>query len=78
MHYSKKIIYSVAGIFLFANATAESLFDAAALNPDNIVYLSQNWTEEDREFFYFTDQGSRLIPYDIFLNLEQVLFNEID
>jgi hypothetical protein len=35
------------------------------------VYLEQNWTEQDRQYFYFSDQGSRLVPYDYFLNLEQ-------
>jgi len=77
VRYTKKIIHTVIGIFLFVNAAAESLFDAAALSPDNIIFLSQNWTEEDREFFYFTDQGSRLIPYDIFLNLEQAETQEL-
>jgi processive rubber oxygenase RoxA-like protein len=44
--------------------------DPDALNLDKIIYLEQNWTDEDREYFYFTDQGSRLVPYDFFLNLE--------
>jgi len=35
-------------------------------------YLAQNWSEQDRQYFYFADQGSRLLPYDYFLNLEQV------
>jgi cytochrome c5 len=35
------------------------------------AYLSQNWTDQDRQFFYFADQGSRLVPYELFLNLEQ-------
>ncbi len=34
-------------------------------------YLEQNWSDTDRQFFYYEDQGSRLIAYDIFLNLEQ-------
>ncbi len=34
-------------------------------------YLEQNWTPQDRAYFYFADQGSRLIPYDYFLYLEQ-------
>lgn len=34
-------------------------------------YLAQNWTDEDRQFFYFADQGSRLVPYALFTNLEQ-------
>lgn len=37
----------------------------------NLVYLEQNWTDKDREYFYFADQGSRLITYDYFINLEQ-------
>ena len=35
------------------------------------VYLEQNWTEQDRQYFYFANQGSRLIPYNYFLYLEQ-------
>ncbi|MFW5451740.1 MAG: di-heme-cytochrome C peroxidase [Methylophagaceae bacterium] len=38
---------------------------------EDITYLEQNWSAEDREYFYFADQGSRLIPYDYFLHLEQ-------
>lgn len=34
-------------------------------------YLEQNWSDSDRQFFYYEDQGSRLIDYEIFLNLEQ-------
>ena len=36
-----------------------------------ISYLEQNWSNEERNYFYFADQGSRLMPYDYFLNLEQ-------
>jgi len=38
---------------------------------NNHIYLEQNWTEEERQYFYFADQGSRLLPYDFFLHLEQ-------
>jgi hypothetical protein len=34
--------------------------------------LEQNWTAEEREQFYFTAQGSQLIPFKWFLELEQV------
>ena len=47
-----------------------AILDPDALNLEKVIYLDQNWTEEDREYFYFTDQGSRLLPYDFFLNLE--------
>ena len=38
---------------------------------EQVIYLEQNWTQEDRQQFYFINQGSRLLPYNSFLNLEQ-------
>lgn len=35
------------------------------------VYLEQGWTDAERNRFYFTPQGSYLIPYAWFLALEQ-------
>jgi len=46
-------------------------------NKQKITYLAQNWTNEDREYFFFADQGSRLIPYDYFLYLEQADSNNL-
>lgn len=64
-------MYLVLGFFCSALGATESLFDPLALDDSALVYLDQNWTAADREFFYFTDQGSRLVPYDLFLHLEQ-------
>lgn len=36
-----------------------------------VVQLEQGWTKEQREEFYFTPQGSQLIPYKWFLEREQ-------
>lgn len=36
-----------------------------------IVYPDQNWDAADSLWYYNTTQGSNLLPYDIFLNLEQ-------
>lgn len=36
-----------------------------------VVYLKQGWTPEESVKFYFTTQGSQIIPYDWFLALEQ-------
>lgn len=33
--------------------------------------LSQNWSDEIAEWFYNVPQGSKLLPYDWFINLEQ-------
>ena len=49
----------------------------AIAGSQDITYLEQNWSDEDREYFYFADQGSRLIPYDYFLHLEQAKNNSL-
>src|SRR5689334_11992179 len=44
---------------------------AAAQSPgDPVVYLNQAWSQEDRDWYYHFSQGSTVISYDIFLNLE--------
>ncbi|MET0356813.1 MAG: di-heme-cytochrome C peroxidase [Cellvibrio sp.] len=35
------------------------------------IYLEQGWSKSDSLWFYYTTQGSGLIPYDFFLVLEQ-------
>jgi hypothetical protein len=37
-----------------------------------VVTLPQNWTDAESNWFYNAPQGSRLIPYDWFLHLEEV------
>ena len=37
----------------------------------NVSYLDQGWTIQEREEFYFRGQGSQLVPYLWFVNLEQ-------
>jgi len=48
-----------------------------ANKPADVVYLAQNWSDEERDYFYFADQGSRLIPYQYFLHLEQADNNRL-
>ena len=38
---------------------------------NRIVYLNQNWSSELSLLFYFTTQGSELLPYKYFTTLEQ-------
>lgn len=46
------------------------LLPAAAHAADNVVYLDQAWSTADRDFYYHVSQGSAVMSYDIFLNLE--------
>ena len=34
------------------------------------IYLNQGWSQEDREWYYHFSQGSAVLSYDIYLNLE--------
>jgi len=43
--------------------------------PSQLVRLDQNWTDAQRTTFHFTPQGTRLLPYDWFMALEQPCFN---
>ena len=36
-----------------------------------VKFLEQNWDEETRQFFYTTSQGSRIMPYEWFLAMEE-------
>lgn len=55
---------------LIAGVVLTAQMGVSAVQP-KVTYLEQNWTDDDREYFYFADQGSRLLPYDYFLQLEQ-------
>lgn len=38
---------------------------------DKIEHLDQGWTDANRKLFYETTQGSKLVPYSWYINLEQ-------
>ena len=44
--------------------------DVTPLSKEEVVYLDQGWSKEVREGYYHISQGTTLMPYDIFLNLE--------
>jgi mono/diheme cytochrome c family protein len=43
---------------------------AAQAAPQPVIYLDQAWSQGDREWFYQFSQGSTVMSYDIFVNLE--------
>jgi len=50
-------------------AAALTAFSVRADQPP-VTFLDQGWSKEIRELFYFTPQGSRMIPYAWFMALE--------
>ena len=43
---------------------------ASQASSEPVIYLNQGWSEEDREWYYHFSQGSAVLSYDIYLNLE--------
>lgn len=64
-------ILLIISLLINSSVKASEVQDAQAMQLDELIYLDQNWSDSDREWFYFIDQGSRLMPYRIFINLEQ-------
>lgn len=77
MKYIIHFISIVFAILLHTAALASEIQDKQSMQLDELVYLEQNWSNADREWFYFIDQGSRLMPYRIFKNLEQINSEEL-
>lgn len=59
------ILLSCAGsVFLPAPTAAQTPSD------QSVIYLNQAWSQDDRDWYYHFSQGSVVLSYDIFLNLE--------
>jgi hypothetical protein len=52
-------------------ALSNRLTVPAVERPQEVVWMQQNWTPEQRTRYYHTAQGSDLMPYEWFLALEQ-------
>ena len=60
---SSSMIAGACGLFVFQSGMAQT-----ASEP--VIHLNQAWSQDDREWYYNFSQGSAVIAYDIFLNLE--------
>jgi len=60
---SSSIVAGASGLFVPQSGMAQT-----ASEP--VIYLNQAWSQDDREWYYNFSQGSAVIAYDIFLNLE--------
>src|SRR5271154_6 len=75
MRIAKSVLWlSGSVVFLFFCAWATGMFhikSVAAQSPgDSVIFLDQGWSKEVRDSYYHTSQGTTVLPYDIFLNLE--------
>ena len=70
---SNALAYVITSITVTACAVDTSVdsSDVTGAVPGRKVFLEQGWDEATRAEFYQTTQGSRMLPYSWFLNLEQ-------
>ena len=77
----KFVLLSLAVLILIAAVAVRSKLPQLTVDlpeyerPPDLVRLDQNWTTQQRLAFHFTPQGTRLLPYDWFMALEQPCFN---
>ena len=72
MHRSNNFVASLSFSFIFGSAVAfvHPMPANAQSTSDNVIYLNQAWSQDDRDWYYHFSQGSVVLSYDIFLNLE--------
>jgi hypothetical protein len=58
------LLSSVGAVSLPVPAAAQTSSD------QSVIYLNQAWSQDDRDWYYHFSQGSVVLSYDIFLNLE--------
>src|SRR5215472_13610109 len=69
----KALLLAVAAVALPAPALAQQ---AAAAATPALQYARQGWTADDRQAFYTTSQGSRMMPYSWFRALRRLDVDE--
>jgi mono/diheme cytochrome c family protein len=76
-----RVTFFVGGVMVVGYIAAKG-FVKPKLTQENIYqvhYLNEGWTDEQRETFYYTPQGTELLglEYDWFVNLELPLSHEL-
>lgn len=65
-------VFSLVGVVTFGLITFSSgASSQPALADSKVVFLKQGWSDEDRLLYYYTSQGTAVMPYGLFVNLEE-------
>ncbi len=65
-------VFGLIGLFIAASVLMiprQQSYDSYSL-PDDVIALDQNWTADLRQQIHYESFGSKLLPYDLFVNLE--------
>src|SRR5436309_15691753 len=70
------VLVLAVGAFLFLHSSNfQVVIPEYQKPPEQTVQADQGWTEDQRLQFHHTPQGTRLVPYDWFMALEQPCFS---
>ena len=61
---------SLSGAYALKHMIPVPAAAAAQASTDHVIFLDQGWSKDVREGYYHISQGTTVMPYDIFLNLE--------
>src|SRR5579875_3830059 len=67
---STSILTLLSGLFGFALPLVFLQPARPQSTSNNTIYLNQAWSQDDREWYYHFSQGSAVLSYDIFMNME--------
>ena len=65
------VLFLVAGAYLYLRDKFRVDVPEYQTPPETLISVEQGWTDDQRLHFHHTPQGTRLIPYDWFMALEQ-------
>jgi hypothetical protein len=68
-----RVFVLLSALILLSSVGSGSMPTSAAAqtaSDQSVIYLNQAWSQDDREWYYHFSQGSAVLSYDIFLNLE--------
>ena len=69
MHQSARSMKSIRTVAAACLAAGVLWSEAEPVAAQSAASLDQGWTDSDRSFFYRTSQGSRLMPYALFVKI---------
>ena len=65
------VLFLVAGAYLYLRDKFRVDVPEYQTPPEKLISVEQGWTDDQRLRFHHTPQGTRLLPYDWFMALEQ-------
>ena len=61
---------SLSGVYATRHMKTVRAAAAAQASTDQVIYINQGWSKADRGTFYWIPQGTAMMSYDIYQNLE--------